>query len=205
MSREGKCAMAYVDALSDLDDFGDGSKPWADFIFDLVEIEATKPTSSLALEAVAFEMRAGHVDGDVGICVYLEPGGWTVADRTDLLVTYGLVTLKSAGANSNRLARLYEMWWDLPHRSDGAAQHITVMAAGINCHPENALSELIQLKLFFEPRRPWESTDEDDPVYAELYLNFDLSARRGWLKEKDEGYREQVVGWLTGRLDQDSR
>jgi hypothetical protein len=36
--------------------------------------------------------------------------------------------------------------------------------------------------------------------YGELYLNFDLSARRAWLKEKDEGYRKAVVGWLTGRI-----
>jgi hypothetical protein len=41
---------------------------------------------------------------------------------------------------------------------------------------------------------------EEAADYGELYLNFDLSARRAWLKEKDEGYRKAVVGWLTGRI-----
>lgn len=196
--------MAYVDALSDLEDFGDGSKPWADFIFDLVDIQTTKAASGSTLDIIAFEMRASHVNGDVGIRVSLEPKNWTIADRTDFLVTYGAVTLKSVGPNSNRLSRLYETWWNLPLGTDAAAVEIVVTAAGINCHPENASSEAMHLKLFFEPKRIWEDEGAADPVYAELFLNFDLAAKRGWLKEKDQGYREQVVGWLTGRLDADS-
>lgn len=192
--------MIYIDTLSDLEDFGDGTKPWADFIFDLVEIETKKQVFGSQLRAISFEMRGAHENGDIGIRVSLEPKTWTVSDRGDFLVTYGTVVLTSSGTYSDRLVRLYEAWWGLPAGSIPATSGITLTAAGINCHPENALSETMHLKLFFEPARTWESEDEDDPVYAELFLNFDLKARRGWLKEKDEGYRKQVVGWLMGEL-----
>jgi hypothetical protein len=192
--------MAYVDTLSDLEDFGDDSKPWADFIFDLVDIQTRKSVLGSRLQSIAFEMRGAHETGDVGIHVSLEPSSWTVGSNDGFLVTYGNVTLRSAGANSDRLARLYEAWWELPASSAPLTNGVTLTAAGINCHPQDALSGEIHLKLFFEASRTWQLEDEDDPIYAELFLNFDLKARRGWLKEKDEGYRKQVVDWLTGQL-----
>lgn len=195
---------SYVDTLSDLEDFGDGTKPWADFVFDLFEIKTKTPLLGSGVHVISFEMRGTHESGDVGIQVLLEPKDWTVSQRSDeLLVTYGRVTLRSTGANSDRLVRLYESWWGLPPRTLPAAHSVSVEAAGINCHPGKALSEKIHLKLFFEPARQWEG-EESDPAYGELFLNFDLGAKRGWLKEKDEGYRDQVVGWLTGRFDRNT-
>lgn len=197
--------MTYVDTLSELEDFEDGSKPWADFVFDLVEIKTDAPLSGSDVQAISFEMRGAHELGDVGIKVMLESKEWYVSSNDNgFLVTYGRVILQSAGPNSDRLVRLYEAWWDLPHGALPAASIVDVEAVGINCHPRKALDDKILLKLFFNPTREWDG-DEEDPVYGELYLNFDLNAKRGWLKEKDPGYRDQVLGWLTGRLDADAR
>jgi hypothetical protein len=191
--------VAYIDALSELENFEDGSKPWADFVFDLVSVDIRKKFQSDVIEYIAFEMRGGHAEGDIGIKVSLSPTEWEAGNDPDLPLFWGKVTLTSSGEYTDRLVRLYESWWQLPTGSDKAASSIAVLAVGINSDPRLAATQKISTKLFFDPEREWSGEDED-PFYGELYLNFDLSARRGWLLEKDTGYRKQVVGWLTGQF-----
>jgi hypothetical protein len=186
----------YVDALSDLEDFGDGAKPWADFIFQLENIQAEKSSAGL-LTAIAFEMRAFHLDGDVGLGVSISNADWRAQESSDHTFYWGQITLHSVGALSDRLVRLYEIWWELPTLARPATQHLTAQAVGLNSNPASADSAKVCTKMFFESGAQ-KDDEEGDPSYAELYLNFDLANRRGWLREKDEGYRRQVVGWLTG-------
>ena len=54
----------------------------------------------------------------------------------------------------------------------------------------NLASGPVKIKLFHE------KGGEDR--YAELYTNIDLSARKLEFREKDEGYRKQVVQALRG-------
>lgn len=191
----------YVDVFSDPEEFEDEEAPWTDLVFDLVAVELNRSDSGI--HSISFEMRGLNAGEEVGLGVILNPDRWEVAGRDDFLVTYGLVTLRSIGAPSDRLLRLYEARWGTSAASRPCVDAVTVSTAGINCHPADCETSKIHLKVFFEPKRPWVEEGRSDPAYAELFVNFDIEARRGWLLEKGESYREAVVGWLSGLLHAD--
>jgi hypothetical protein len=77
----------------------------------------------------------------------------------------------------------------VPDPGFGVARSLSILSDVVEADEEDLEEEEEELE------NPGEAAD-----YAELYLNFDLAARRAWLKEKDEGYRKAVVSWLTGRI-----
>lgn len=191
--------MAYIDLLSELEEVEEGEKPWADFVFDIVSMDADKGPLGGYLRSLAIEMRASHPEGNVGLRMRVPAAAWPGKDDDGFAVYWGHVVLESIGAPSDRLVRVYESWWELPSTSTPAISSLTVQAAGINSTPENALNEIVHTKLFFDPHEPSPNEDEENPAYGQLFFNFDLSARRAWLREKDKGYRCAVIGWLMGR------
>jgi hypothetical protein len=188
--------MVYVNALSELetDGLAEDEKPWCDLVFDIESVR--RPGAGWFRRAQMFEFdAAGMANGTtIGFAARIPLTGWNGQLRNGIRLTWGAVDLVSKGEQTNQLLALYEEWFGLD-RSGASAVDCRCAAVILNDDPLKLERQLIHMKLFFEPIPPADSGDD----YAELYLNFDLPNGRAWLREKDPGYRNALVSWLSGR------
>lgn len=188
--------MAFVDVLSELEDPGDGSKPWCDLVFDLTTLETRAiPGNAAGKRLIAGTGLASHKGVDVGFGFEIPLIGWVPSKRigdTDLTIHFGAVSLLSIGEPTDRLIALFEDYFEIP-------------SAGVNARARNdckaallggsiALSKPFQAKtkLFFD-------FDDVDDHYAELFFNIDTAKKQLRLMEKDPDYREPLLLWLRAQ------
>jgi hypothetical protein len=185
-----------VDALSAIEDLGDGHK-WFKLVFDIVDHKRATVGSS-SLEAVAFRALGRAPAGEIGFEALVPLDGWDkqILQET-LTVDWGRILLRSTGAPTDRLLRVFEEAFELPVSGNIVSREISCAAVLLGDNPAEMELTEIHTKLFFN------SAVRDYPEsYAELYLNFDLTARRAYLMEKDHAYRIPLTSWLAGRYRQ---
>jgi hypothetical protein len=184
-----------IDAFSELEDLGDGQKPWCDLVLEMTEIRNVGPRKFFVEDRPISIQAIGSAQiGDIGIGAVIPRLGWKAqtADE-DITVHWANIELYSLGKLTDTLVGLYEDWFDFPHSGLNAAGKIECLAVMIGGDPRSIDKTKINSKLFFDPHT------EQVEQYGELFFNFDIKARKVWLKEKDPEYRLPVVRWLTGQ------
>jgi len=182
-----------IDALSELEHFGDGQRPWCDLVFEIVDPEQVRSASDRA--QIAFHAVGTAPGGEIGFRARVPLTDWKSRDSgTGITFHWGDVQLCSTGEQTDRLLAVYEEWFDLPQSGTIVPKEISCTAVILGDDPQQLEKKKISMKLFFgsEAAHAPES-------YAELFLNFDLPAGRAWLREKDPGYRKPLADWLAGR------
>jgi hypothetical protein len=182
-----------INALSELEDFGDGERPWCDLVFEVTDArrahvdEGPSGKPVIALHALATVPR-----GDIGFGARVHLDDWK--SNENAFFHWGQISLCSIGTQTDRLLALYEEWFGLPPSGSIVPEEIGCSAAILGDDPRNLEKKHISTKLFFDAAA--EGTPES---YAELFFNFDLPANRAWLREKDPGYRRPLTDWFAGR------
>ena len=194
--------MALVDALSELEEIAPGEKPWCDLVFDVVE-------HWLGRSATGTDWLSGRTLADlrgetIGFTFHVPVNGWgSDEERRDAPTFYwSRIRLGSAGPETDRLVAYYVDWFDLPAMKAEAVPIIECSAIALHDGLPNFLAEKCSFKLFFEVLGASADAEisEGDQHYAELYFNMDLPRKRAWLREKDPGYRQPLLRFLTGAL-----
>jgi hypothetical protein len=130
---------------------------------------------------------ATHMGRQLGLEVILGPTWQAGSLGKDIpIVTHrGIVTYRSTGVASDTFVQVLDELYGT--KLTPKAMGIETRFTGISLEgdPSDLAKGLVKIKLFFE------SGGQDD--YAELFTNIDLAARRLEVREKDEGYRLQVV------------
>lgn len=198
--------MQYVDAYSQLEEPLDGDeKPWCDMVFDLIDhrVEGKKRLFGKDDRRVAGKALASTPRGVIGFEFETAPVlDWDVRNSRDVPLAFGKVTLRSLGAETDRLVREYAEWWGIPANGLQALPAATYPAVLLNGAPRDLIEGGARTKLFFELGEPPEDEEAPDPNYGELFLAFNVTECRVWLSEKDPDYRSGVVNALTrGRLE----
>jgi hypothetical protein len=182
-----------IDALSELEDFGDGEGPWCDLVFEIAEARHARVGGASPGKPVMALYALGTVpSGDIGFAARVHLDDWKCNENA--LFHWGQISLCSIGAQTDRLLAVYEEWFGLPPSGSIVPEEIGCSAAILGEDPRNLEKKHISTKLFFDAAA--EGTPES---YAELFFNFDLPASRAWLREKDPGYRRPLTDWLAGR------
>lgn len=198
--------MAYVDALSELEDFADGSKPWLDLVFSVSDFQVAKRNDGKIerrwLVGKAFGLANEKLIG-LGFEIPLE--GWRLNSNYvpgDLKVHWGQINLTSVGDATDSLLKLYSEWFERPIRSMRAASRLECGAVSLQNGFPQPMEHLTHFKLFFEDRN--EDVDQEGMTsperYAEQFFNIDINARRIWLREKDPEYRLTLLKFMTQEL-----
>ena len=184
-----------IDAFSELEDLGDGQKPWCDLVLEMTEIRNVGPRKIFVEDRPISIQAIGSAQiGDIGIGAVIPRLGWKAQTADEnITVHWANIELYSLGKLSDTLVGLYEDWFDFPRSGLNAAGKIECLAVMIGGDPKSIDKTKINSKLFFDPHT------EQVEQYGELFFNFDIKARKVWLKEKDPEYRLPVVRWLTGQ------
>ena len=184
----------YVDVLSELEEI-DGEKPWADFVFDLTNVEEDQSG-----ELRIFTARALHEQTPVGIKIAVPKGDWSeqVVDET-FTVYWNSLWFVADGEESRRLVKLYADYWGIEIDDAKIRDRIRCYVVSLGTDPQSIEENKLDMKAFFDPRVEGDS-ELYEQEYGELFINVDMPNSRIELREKDTSYRRIVVGWLTGRL-----
>ena len=217
--------MAYIDALSEIEDIGEGQKPWCDLVFDVLDTELYELPLEWKDGEVIIQFEKGMAKADfkgetIGFAFYIPRNGWHPSEneRPDLPTLFGSsIILESIGAETDRLVACYADWFDHPALRAPATAQLLCGAVCLEIGPPLLDSEKCHFKLFLEPPpddepEGEESSDEqhqgneetEDGPYAELFLNVDFPNRRAWLREKDPDFRLPVLEFMTGKFETQS-
>ena len=196
-----------IHVFSHLEQFDDGTTPWCDMTFEIVEKEYDQFAASWRL---AFRGDATPYE-PVGFAAVIPVTGWHEqidGEGEDAFHSFwGPVTLLSRGDESDRLIALmadYPNVPDVPSLLDKIfkrrdmnraatwkfADKIECLAVGIASNPALIADEVIHMKLFFDD-------GVENGRYAEVFFNVDLPRGLGFLNEKDNDYRTDLVHWLS--------
>jgi hypothetical protein len=200
-----------IHVFSNLEDLGDGERPFCDMAFEIVEKRYDEANSAWIL---VFEADA-EPHKPVGYKAIIPDRGWNEqidGDDEDAFHSFwGTMALESIGQKSDRLIALLADYYGIHTNSQKKrsifnkifdrdedaletswkfANHIECLAVGIKSNPAKIAEEPVRIKLFFE------DSDENGP-YAEVFLNIDMPSKLAELNEKDEGYRTDLIHWLS--------
>ncbi len=185
--------MAYVDALSELEDPGDGSKPWCDLVFDLVALQTVAPDGRPGGKPrIAGRGMALARGIEIGFGFEIPLAGWEPLKRiedADLTIHFGATSLLSIGEPTDRLVALYEDWFGVPAAAIPARRRNDCKAALLGGSIATSKPFDARIKLFFD-------FDDVDAHYAELFFSIDTGKKRLTLREKDPDYRAPLLRWL---------
>lgn len=194
-----------------LEDTGDDLPPFCDMTFQIIERAYDERASTWCL---SFRANATPYE-PVGFAVDIPVVGWKEqidSGQDDAFHSFwGQVTLRSRGYDSDRLLALLadyygitstpsrrNRWLSKPFQSRDAllrsgwtfSQSIDCLAVGIQSNPALISDHPVHMKLFFDD-------GIENGHYAEIFLNIDLPQGLCGLNEKDEGYRTELVHWLS--------
>jgi hypothetical protein len=216
--------MAYIDALSEIEELGEGQKPWCDLVFDVVDRELYE----LPLEwndgevIIQFEKgvaKAALKGETIGFAFYIPRNGWNPSENQtpDLPTLLGSsIILESIGAETDRLVACYADWFGHAALQAPATEQLLCGAVCLDIGPPLLDSEKCHFKLFLEPPSDEDAEaeesndglqadeDSEDYPYAELFLNVDLPGKRAWLREKDPEFRVRILEFMTGKFETES-
>lgn len=180
--------MPYVDALSGLEKTDDGSKPWCDLVFDLIDLERRMGTAPSSTRIIAGRGKALALGTEIGFGFEIPLVGWTEKrlEDADLSIFFGKASLLSIGEATDHLIAFYEKWFELP-------------AEGLPARPRNDCKAVLlggsltstgpfaaRTKLFFD-------FDDVDEHHAEMFFSIDTDKKQLRLSEKDPDYREPLL------------
>lgn len=120
------------------------------------------------------DMRLGIIDGDIDKTRFYKEG----------------VNFYSIGKLSDNFIRALIGLYKMDIQPLKMVDKIETMAFVLGGQPEYFDSEFVKTKVFLD------DTDEKG-LYAEWYVNIDLNNTILELKEKDSGYRENIINMLT--------
>lgn len=200
-----------VHVFSNLEDMDDGFPPMCDMTFRIIDKGYDQSISSWR-----FAFRADATPFEpVGFDAVLPISGWR--EQVDgegenaFHSFWGSVTLRSRGAESDRLVALMADYFDVPAppaiqpnllsrifpRSNDVlattwkfAHSVECFAVGISSNPALVAEEPIWMKLFFDQ-------GVENGRYAEVFFNVDMLEGFAALNEKDEEYRADLIHWLS--------
>jgi hypothetical protein len=217
--------MAYIDALSEIGEIGEGQKPWCDLVFDVVDTELYELPLDWEDREVIIQFERGVAKADlkgetIGFAFYIPRNGWSPSENQtpDLPTLLGSsIILESIGTETDRLVACYADWFGHPTSQAPATAQLLCGAVCLDVGPPLLDSEKCHFKLFLEPpsyeeAEAEESNDDElqadegseDYPYAELFLNVDLPSKRAWLREKDPEFRLQILEFMTGKFETES-
>ncbi|WP_298668922.1 hypothetical protein [uncultured Sphingomonas sp.] len=201
-----------VHVFCHLEEMEDGLAPLCDMTFEIIDKVYDEEASSWRL---VFRADATPYE-PVGFCAIIPVTGWreqVEGEGDDAFHSFwGPVTLKSLGDDSDRLLALLAEYYGIsttPSASSGwlkkknfqpkdsllsaewsLANSIECFAVGIASNPAAISSDFVRMKLFFDD-------GVENGRYAEIFLNIDMPQGFCALNEKDEGYRSDLVHWLS--------
>jgi hypothetical protein len=150
-----------------------------DLIFQLEDYKLL-PDGSQSLRAAGL-----HKGQEVRFEVMLNPS-WKKASIADKIpIETGTLTYRRVSPESDAFLRVLDEIYHTNLKSREMAAETKFTAASLQGDPGNLANGEVKLKLFYETGV--------DHQYAELYTNIDLAARKLEVREKDEGYRRQVI------------
>lgn len=100
------------------------------------------------------------------------------------------VQIKSIGKESDELVKVLAELYNYPTKNGFTKHTISATAFSLNEKPVNLdVKDYYKLKLFF--------SEDDENLYSEIFLNINTRNKEIELNEKDEGYREKIIGIFT--------
>ena len=184
--------MAYVDALSDLEHFDDGTKPWCDLVFDLTTLERSAVKEHPAGLGLIWGSAIGQSQGrEVGFGFEIPIEGWKERklEDADISIHFGKISLLSTGEPTDHLIALYEDYFEFPKQGIHARARNDCPAVLLGGSLSLNKPFTARTKLFFD-------FDANDSLHAEVFFAIDTEAKRVRLSEKDPEYREPLLHWL---------
>jgi hypothetical protein len=196
--------MAHIDALSELEKFGDAGKPWCDLIFDIVEQKVvTRQYPEQEVKWVEGKALADLHGRTIGFGFSVPMGVWRegktpLEEDDEAKVCWSQIEISSLGDETDRLLSFYSKWFELPLRHHKVPGQITCSAVAFEADNEDILFGDVRFKLFFEDDQAGRKDGEADPNYAELFFYMDLNNDLARLREKDPGHRAPLLRFLSG-------
>lgn len=155
---------------------------WADASF---RIEGSEHEDDGVVYRLASRHGVRRVGLDVWVRDWMEPLSWD-GEKPVCSAYRGGVLLRSQGARSDRFLKALAKGYQ--HQGVVRAMRSEVPATAIVLDADAGSAKI---KLFFNDRE-----EDDEGMYAELFLNIDAAGRRIELAEKDPEYRQGVMGSL---------
>ena len=119
-------------------------------------------------------------------------GGRTVAFGAEF--GPGTVTLVSLGAESDAFVQTLGALYGADAAPAAMAARTQFSAVALEGDPARLDAGPVKLKLFYEPPAATKANeDEEDPDYAELFLNVDAAAKRVEFHDKDPEYHDALL------------
>ncbi len=134
-----------------------------------------------------------HRGRKVGFKVVLGPT-WKMRqlhNNIPLTISRGSVSYHREGPESDAFVQILDELYLAQQSPKTMAAEAPFTGISLEGDPEELESGLVKIKLFYEK--------DGEDGYAELYTNIDLATLKLEVREKDEGYRRQVVRALQGQ------
>ncbi len=151
---------------------------FADLVFAVVRERRT------ANGGWSFFLRASHEGETVGLEIEFS-AEWQSRDTSGIPCYAGIVTYRSAGAESDRLLVLLDRLYETNLRPAHMVNSVSFAALTLGDDPKAMDSTVVHTKLFHEP--------DEENFYAEVYTNIDLPRGLVQIREKDNSYRRTLV------------
>jgi hypothetical protein len=131
-----------------------------------------------------------HKGREVGFEVVLGPTWKQRQLGKDIRVETGVISYRRLGPESDAFLQVLDELYGAKLSPKLMAADTPFTGMSLQGNPGMLADGPVKMKLFYEKG--------GEERYAELYTNIDLAARRLEVREKDEGYRRQVVQALQG-------
>jgi hypothetical protein len=132
-----------------------------------------------------FHVRAKAGEATVGFVIEVS-ADWRPDTLGDSIPVFrGSVRYRSLGAESNAFVRQVAQAYGRPADDPVMPQEIQFAAIALSGNPMTFEGGKVNMKLFYEP--------ENEDLYAEVYTNLNPNERLAEFREKDEGYRENLI------------
>jgi hypothetical protein len=200
-----------VHVFCNLEELGDSLPAMCDMTFEIVETAYDEKANFWRLE---FRADAAPYE-PVGFIAVIPVSGWQEQidgeEGESARSFWGPMTLCSCGIESDRLLTLLADYYNIStpvpkyegflRKVFGSKDHdvitklkfassIECLAVVVDSDPSLVAKEPIHMKLFLDDGM-------DNGRYAEVFLNIDMPQGFAALNEKDEGYRSDLVHWLS--------
>ncbi|MFC3440615.1 hypothetical protein ACFOKF_05280 [Sphingobium rhizovicinum] len=200
-----------VHVFCNLEELGGGLPAMCDMTFEIVETAYDEKANFWQLK---FRADATPYE-PVGFIAIIPVSGWQEqidGEENDAFRSFwGPITLCSCGIESDRLLTLLAAYYGIStprpknegfvrklfgNKGHGVinelkfASRVECFAVGINSDPSLVAKKPVHMKLFLED-------GVENGRYAEVFLDIDMLQGFAALNEKDEGYRTDLVHWLS--------
>lgn len=177
--------MSVLPLKRKLPDVGfEGEEGFVDLSIPILKISDTKVGS------VEIEVCGNTPIGQIGFIIEVLPE-WKQQDVDEgrLILYWGTIRYRSAGANSNRFVSLLAQEYGQAENNRIMKDVIECTAVGIHSDPRLLKTSRVDLKIFLD-RGP-------EDIYAEIFTNIDMDNKIIEFHEKDFEYRIPLIDGLS--------